>query len=122
MSPRTPSQVGDDNIRAADAGVHGTGTIISFFMSDDSVLHMPRHPTGTAAQKAAAERQEAAIALGASRWVADYGMVRRHGCTGLRCRKRAHRGDLEVMRELLEMLGLREEAPRAKSAARRFER
>ena len=37
-------------------------------------------------------------------------------------RKRAHRDDLEVMRELLEMLGLAEEAPRAKSAARRFER
>jgi len=96
--------------------------VISSFGNDDSVLHIPQMPARTPAQKAEAERQEAAIALGASRWVADYGMVRRHGCTGLRCRKRAHKGDLGVMRELLEMLGLREEAPRAKSAARRFER
>ena len=83
---------------------------------------MPRLPAGTAAQKAEAQRQEAADALCTSRWVADYGMVRRHGCTGLRCRKRAHKGDLEVMRELLVMLGLREEAPKGKRGGpRRFE-
>ena len=38
-------------------------------------------------------------------------------------RKRAHRDDLEVMRELLDMLGLREEAPKGKhDGLRRFER
>ena len=121
MSPRAnASQVGDDHLRAAVAA--GKPAVVNSFLNDDIVLHRPQLPTRTAEQRADAERQEAAIALGASRWVADYGMVRRHGCTGLRCRKRAHRGDLEVMRELLEMLGLREEAPRAKGTARRFER
>ena len=113
--------VGD--IRIAQAVATGRGVrVVGHFASDETTLSMPRHPTGTAEQKAEAQRQEAADALGASRWVADYGMVRRHGCTGSRCRKRAHKGDLEVIRELLEMLGLREEAPRAKSTARRFER
>ena len=122
MNPRAnASQVGDDHMRSAVTAGRAP-SVISSFGNDDTALHIPQMPTRTPAQKAAAERQEAAIALGASRWVADYGMVRRHGCTGLRCRKRAHKGDLEVMRELLEMLGLREEAPRAKSAARRFER
>ena len=121
MNPRAnASQVGDDHMRSAVTAGRAP-SVISSFGNDDTALHIPQMPTRTPAQKAEAERQEAAIALGASRWVADYGMVRRHGCTGSRCRKRAHKGDLEVMRELLEMLGLREEAPRAKSTARRFE-
>ena len=121
MNPRAnASQVGDDHMRSAVTAGKAP-SVISSFGNDDTALHIPQMPTRTPAQKAEAERQEAAIALGASRWVADYGMVRRHGCTGSRCRKRAHKGDLEVMRELLELLGLREEAPRAQSAARRFE-
>ena len=111
MSPRaSASQVGDDHVRQAVSAGKGV-RVVGHFASDETTLHMPRHPAGTAEQKAEAQRQEAADALGASRWVADYGMVRRHGCTGSRCRKRAHKGDLEAMRELLAMLGLSGEAP-----------
>jgi hypothetical protein len=107
MTPRaSASQVGDDHIRTAVSAGKGV-RVVGHFASDETTLHMPRLPAGNAAQKAEAQRQEAAVALGASRWVADYGMVRAHGCTGKRCRKRAHKGDLGVMRELLDMLGLR---------------
>ena len=122
MSRRTAAEhVGDIHIaQAVTAGK--PPVVISSFGNDDSALSMPRLPTRNAEQKAEAQRQEAEDALLAARCTARYVMVRGHKCTGQGCRKRAHEGDLGVMRELLEMLGLREEAPRAKSAGRRFER
>ena len=124
MSPRRPtaSQVGDDHIGMA-ASPRKPVVVVGSFADAEVTLHMPRLPTGTAEQKAGALRQEAEARLLASRWVAAYGMVRRHGCTGARCRKRAHAGDLGVMRELLAMPGLGDEAPKGKRGGpRRFER
>ena len=121
MSPRASAgQVGDDHFRSAVAA--GKPGVVSSFLNDDTALRLERYPSRTEAQKAKAERQDAEDALQAARCTARYLMVRGHKCTGLRCRRKAHGDGLEAMREVLDMLGLREEAPRAKSAARRFER
>ena len=122
MSRRGAAEhVGDIHIaQAVSAGK--PAVVISSFGNDDTALAMPRLPTRTQAQKAEAERQEAEDALLAARCTARYVMLRGHKCTGQGCRKRAHEGGLGALREVLDMLGLREEAPRAKSAARRFDR
>jgi hypothetical protein len=122
MSRRGASEhVGDIHIaQAVSAGK--PAVVISSFGNDDSVLSMPRLPTRTQAQKAEAERQEAEDALLAARCTARYLMLRGHRCTGQGCRKRAHEGGLGALRELLAMLGLREEAPKGKRGGpRRFE-
>ena len=119
------SQVGDDHMRSAvTAGK--PPSVISSFGNDDTALSMPKLPTRTAAQKAAAERHEAEMRDGGAFEIAWLVMLS-HGCRHVHkgdppCRKRAHRGDVKAAAVMLDMLGLRKEAPRAKSAARRFER
>ena len=122
MSRRGAAEhVGDIHIaQAVSAGK--PAVVISSFGNDDTALAMPRLPTRTQAQKAEAERQEAADALLAARCSARYLMLRGHKCTGQGCRKRAHEGGLVALREVLGMLGLRgEEAPRKRTGGRRFE-
>jgi hypothetical protein len=131
MSRRTAAEhVGDIHIaQAASAGK--PPVVISSFGNDDSVLRLAKRPTRTEEQKARSDEQDAIDARKASRRVAKFTMLLTHGCRGKSCRSKRHEGDRdryggredggEGMHALLSMLGLREEAPRAKSATRRFE-
>ena len=107
-------------------------SVIGSFGNDDTALHIPRRPSRTQEQKARSDAQDAIDARKASRRVAKFTMLLAHGCRGKACRSKDHAEDRdrkggradggEGMHALLDMLGLRDEAPRAKSAARRFER
>ena len=132
MSRRGAAEhVGDIHIAQAEAAGKPP-VVISSFGNDGSVLHLPKRPTRTEEQKARSDEQDAIDARKASRRVAKFTMLLAHGCRGKACRSKRHAADRdryggrvdggEGMHALLGMLGLREEAPRAKSAARRFER
>lgn len=126
--------VGDIHIaQAVSAGK--PAVVISSFGNNDVALAMPKRPTRTEEQKAESDEIDAIERHKASKRVAKYLMLLSHGCRGKSCRSKRHEGDRdryggcedggEGMHALLSMLGLpgpREEAPRAKSAAMRFDR
>ena len=127
MSPRRPtaSQVGDDHIGMA-ASPRKPVIVVGSFADAEVTLHMPRLPTGTAAQKARAARHEAEERKGAVDELAW--MVKlAHDCPHVHhgdppCRKRAHKGDVKAAAVMLDMLGLRDGAPKGKRGGpRRFE-
>ena len=76
------------------------------FQAAESTLAMPGHPERNKEEAARAAELRAEEDLNARRAVARYSMYLPHGCTGRRCRKRAHAADRDWRDRFLEALFL----------------
>lgn len=81
------------------------------FQASESTLAMPGHPERNEAEVVRAAELRAQEDADARRAVARYSMYRTHGCTGRRCRKRAHEADRELRDLFLEALLLQSYQP-----------
>ena len=106
MSRSASSRISSDRVARTPVKEPG-GTGHTGWITDEALLQMPQGQGRTEEEIALAEAAAALEALRAARTVTRYTMRLSHGCTGKGCRKRAHKPDMAVRDELLDMLQLK---------------